>query len=601
MYALTLILAVTATPPLVPNRIPAWRDPGDYAGAAACKPCHAHAWWAWRRSPHGRAMAEPSADTVAGSFDAAPIPLQGGEGRPLWDAERGFRFALPGPDGQPYQWPVSLVLASGRTHQLYVTQTEDGRLRPLPIFWGAEKRRWASLQDYRPSSLDPESPDWWGRGSLLRYSCLDCHASQASYRLDGERRIVTEYVDLSVNCEACHGPAKAHAAGGPPPASLKHLSKEREARLCGQCHAYKIPFQFGVDELGIRRHAFQTPAYAGFRPDGTQGQTVYQMTGHLLSECYRKGAMTCSSCHAPHLGWARDLSGRPALGDQAHRQCTVCHRDLADPTPAAAHTGHPPGAASCTECHMGSSWILDTPATHQHTADHTISIPRPDEAALGGALSCLHCHDQRDAAWARAALAAWGSHKSAGPRPWVQAVSKGRNGDPAAVPMLVALLGDRDAGDHLHATALSLLEAAKPGAAVVPVLLPWADHPSAELRGYAVRALMHHDKDRAGDWRRRGASDPDAFVRLAAFGGERRLADLSAAEVRRAADDAAARALSPSEPVSVWVTAAKSHLRRGEAAQARPYLDAAARWATPEQARFHAIDRLQWLTEGARP
>lgn len=603
MHAFALILTVITAPPVVPARIPAWRNPADYAGADACRPCHAAAWEVWRKSPHGRAMAPPTQASVHGAFDGRKIS-SGGEIRPLWDADRGYRIAMPGPDGDLHEWPVSFVLASGRTHQLYLTQTDDGRYRPFPVFWATQARKWASLQDYRPSSLDPTSPAWWGRGSLMRYSCLDCHASQASYLRTGgpgDARVQTQWVDPSVNCESCHGPAKAHAAGGPPPPSLKNLSKEREARLCGQCHAYKIPFEFGVDELGLRIHAFQTPAYEGFRPDGTQLQTVYQMTGHLLSECYQKGALTCGACHGAHSGLPQDLTGRPAAGDQSHRQCTVCHRALADPEPAAAHTGHPPAAASCVDCHMGQAWILDSPTTHQHTADHTISIPRPDEAAMGGALSCLHCHDDQAAAWARLALESWGARKALTPRPWVAAVSMTRAGNPQAAPALSSILGDPSAGEHLHSTALSLLEALPANDALIGVALPWIDHPSAQLRGYAVRALMHHDTDRTSDWRGRGLADPDAFVRLAAFGGEHRLADLSPDTLRRASDDAALRALSPSEPVSVWVTAAKSHLRRGEPGLARTYLDAATLWATREQAAFHQIDQLRWLAQGARP
>lgn len=604
MYALALIAAVVAAPgvpPLAPQRIPAWRDPAEYAGAEACRPCHKTAWQAWRASPHGRALTRPSPEAVAGVFDGRILPLSDGQGRPLHDAEGGWRFALPGPAGKDQEWPVAWVLASGRTHQLYLTQTEDGRLRPFPFFWATQARTWASLQAYRPSAADPNSPGWWGRGSLLRYSCLDCHASQASYRRDDAGRIHTEWVDPAVNCEACHGPARAHAEGGPPPASLKHLSKDREAQLCGQCHAYKIPFEFGVDDLGIRRHAFRTPAYEGFRPDATQHQTVYQMSGHLLSQCYRQGALTCSGCHGPHDGKPRDLAGRSASGTDSHRQCTVCHRDLAEPAEAAAHTPHPTTAAGCTDCHMGRAFILDSPDTHQAVADHAISVPRPDEVALGGALSCLRCHDQADAAWAREALTTWGTERSLTARRWVQAVAMSRNADPAGPGLLIELLGDRTAGEHLHAMALSLLEAAPASDRLARVALPWIDHPTPELRGYAVRALMHHDTDRRGAWRQRGLGDADAFVRLAAFGGEHRLTDLSPPALRRAADDAATRALSPSEPVSVWVTAARSHLRRGEPDQARPYLELARQWATEEQAEFHQLDRLGWLADGARP
>ena len=206
MHALAPTLLALLAQPLAPPRIPAWRQPSEYAGAQACGACHADVFAQWRDSPHGRAMAEPSETTVLGRFDGAKVPLHEGHGRALRTPDGDYAFELPHPQGRPEPHLVALPLASGRTHQLYVTQTDDGRYRPFPVYWASEAGRWESLQAYRPSSLDFRSPDWWGRGSLLRYACLDCHASQASY-VRTATGIRTEWVDLSVNCEACHGPS----------------------------------------------------------------------------------------------------------------------------------------------------------------------------------------------------------------------------------------------------------------------------------------------------------------------------------------------------------------------------------------------------------
>ena len=153
----------------------------------------------------------------------------------------------------------------------------------------------------------------------------------------------------------------------------------------------------------------------------------------------------------------------------------------------------------------------------------------------------------------------------------------------------------------MRATALSAMEALPTDADAVQALLPWVDRGDPILRGYALRALMRHDPQRAEAWRRRGAADPHAFVRLAAFGGWRDLRTLPSGELRQAAEDAAQRALSPSEPISVWVTVARAHLRRGAPEDAGPYLDAADAWASPEQRGFHNLDHLRWLMEGAPP
>lgn len=167
----------------VPEVIPTWQDHADFVGAKECAPCHQDAYRAWQASPHGQSMARPSPRSVAGRFDGARVELEDGAGVALRVGD-AYVFELSGPGGRE-TFPVELVLATGRTHQLYLTQTPDGRYRLLPVYWASLPGRWASLSMYRPSSVDPGSPRHWAHRSLLGYACMDCHASQVRYRRVG--------------------------------------------------------------------------------------------------------------------------------------------------------------------------------------------------------------------------------------------------------------------------------------------------------------------------------------------------------------------------------------------------------------------------------
>src|ERR1019366_9024601 len=103
---------------------------------------------------------------------------------------------------------VDLVLASGRQHQLYVVRGADGALTLLPVVWSTKTKGWLPLSLYQPADLDPASPRYWGAQDMTR-GCVSCHLSQY-YRRVGSDGVRNEWVDLSINCESCHGAGREH-------------------------------------------------------------------------------------------------------------------------------------------------------------------------------------------------------------------------------------------------------------------------------------------------------------------------------------------------------------------------------------------------------
>jgi hypothetical protein len=478
-----------------------------YVGAAECATCHQKVAEAWGSSGHASAMAMPGPDTIHAPFVGDETTLQtmtiapgSGDDQFWMDIQQG---------GASARMSVDLVLGAGRQHQVYLTRTPQDTYRILPIYWAPPPKVWVPTANTQKSGRD-----------LLQVGCMKCHLSQVTYdvRAGGPK---PSWGDLSINCESCHGPGKEHVearrAGKTEPTyrDLEAISKEDEVLLCGQCHAFRQEWE--LDRDGVRYSPPYTLADRGFRPDGSQYTTVYQLAGHVLSECYKRGGMKCVSCHEPHDLHARDVVGNTAEAEHTDRQCSACHRDLAEPAPAQAHSHHSAKVA-CVDCHMAMSWVLDEETkTYQQNSDHAISIPRPEEAArFGLPNACTTCHTERTPQWALEAVTKWGQTKATGVRDWVETIYLAR-ANTNETARLLALLADENAGEYLHASAMELLVSQERDPAAVPVLEEFARGDNAVLRGMALRALHQQAPRKSRHWLALQLADSDPVVRLSAY------------------------------------------------------------------------------------
>jgi hypothetical protein len=544
----------------------------ELAGADACAECHRAIYDAWKRSPHGRSMARPSDDSVRGDFAAAPMQLRDGRVSLTRDAA-GWGIDL---DGETRR--VDLVLASGRQHQLYITRGSDGSLALLPVLWSTRTHEWLPMSLYQPG---------WASLDLTR-GCLSCHLSQSYRRLDGATP-QSAWVDLSINCESCHGPGAGHIRSRRAGSSddnyrdLSALGREEESRVCGQCHGFSIrPYVFPRAADGLPQVFVTTLINGGLRPDGTQRSTSYQYAGHVLSACYREGALTCKGCHQPHALTPRDFIGEPAAGADSNRQCTICHRDK---TADVKRHSHHAVEVRCIDCHMSYSWIGDDERRKQRTSDHSISIPRPEESlALGTPNACTTCHHDRGAEWAAAALKKWGASRALGVREWVETIALARKRAAGAGERLLRLLADEKAGHYLHASVIDLLMEQPSDARWVTALAPFADGDDVELRGLALRALVTLDATERRRWVERGLADAHPYVRMETFAAVKDPALLTAAAIERELSDTLAYKNPPTDGLVHLITVRH---RRGELKEALALLDLLERVALPsERARL---------------
>ena len=396
----------------------------DFVGSDRCAECHPAQMAAWQSSTHARAGGTPGAVRLVAPFDGTPLRFADASVVPRSSGGR-FTFTVRQDGAEDRVYTVDGVVGGahmeGGGTQGFLSRFPDGTWRFLPFDYSRQGGTWFCNTIARgnrgwvpvsPALAITDCVDWPPArvmGDEPRFSnCQSCHGSQVLVALDTTARAYrTSIGSLSINCEACHGPGAPHlsrardaaavARGDLGMAPLAALGKDQSLGTCWQCHALKdqlrpdyvsgMPleeyYSIRLPQLGDEAH------YA----DGRVRTFAYQ-EGHLYSDCYLNGGMTCTSCHDPHSQSYRDVNGSPIPGRFDDRQCTGCH--ASKDGNEEGHTHHTPGSAGsrCTSCHMP---YLQQPelgtAIPYARSDHGIPIPRPlADSALGIASACRSCH-----------------------------------------------------------------------------------------------------------------------------------------------------------------------------------------------------------------
>jgi tetratricopeptide (TPR) repeat protein len=458
--------------------------PPAFVGRARCAGCHQKEDEAYRASDHARAMQVATAETVAGDFGGARFAH--GEVTSTFSRRDGkFLVRTDGPDGKPGEFEIAYTFGIEPLQQ-YLVHFPGGRVQALGLAWDTRPKtrggqRWLHL--YAGERLVPPNPlHWTGREQTWNFQCAECHSTDLRKHYDlAQNRYATTWAEITVSCEACHGPGSAHVAwaearpAGAPraPAGATGLPvrlgrdegswtikdpgrgiaewtgpprSTAEVDACARCHARRRPivdpYPYGTPFLDTHVPALLDPRL--YHADGQILGEVYEYGSFVQSRMFRAG-VTCSDCHDPHGGKLR------AAGNGV---CARCHLPAKFDTPA--HHRHKADAegARCVGCHMASRTYMVVDARR----DHSFRVPRPDlSVALGTPNACTGCHQDRPAKWAAERVAAWFGADNARRPHFAAALDSGRRGLPAAETALAALAMDAGQPGIARATALSLL------------------------------------------------------------------------------------------------------------------------------------------------
>jgi Tfp pilus assembly protein PilF len=614
--ALHLYLAARYRPPAA---LPAAGAPpgatastaAGFVGSAPCAACHPREAEAHRGSDHARAMEPATADSVRGDFGGTRL-THGGVASTFFRRDGKFFVATDGPDGKPGEFEITHTFGA-RPLQQYLIPFPAGRLQALGIAWDTRGKaqggqRWFHL--YPDTTLPASDPlHWTGREQTWNYQCAECHSTDLRKGYDAaQNRYRTEWAEMNVSCEACHGPGGAHAAwakarpggaarGGPGSTGLvvrlerpagQWVVKDPQRGIaewsgsarstaqvdaCARCHARRRPI---VDPYPYGRPLLDTHAPALLAPglyhaDGQIQGEVYEWGSFVQSRMFAAG-VTCSDCHEPHG------LGLRAAGNAVCAQCHVPSRfDVRE------HHRHAPGSAgaACVSCHMPARTYMVVDSRR----DHSLRVPRPDlAAALGTPDACSGCHRDRTARWAADQVARWYGPSR---RPhFGPAIEAGRRGLVEGGKVLTALVGDARQPAIARASALALL-GDYPGPETLGAIAAALRDGDALVRAQALAALEMVPATQRAAVGAPGLRDPVRTVRLAAArvlaGAPReRLTGEQQADLDRAVAELIASELVDADRPESHVNLANLYMRLGRAADA----DAALRAALAIDPRF---------------
>lgn len=462
--------------------------PPTFVGSASCEGCHKAEAALYKGSHHQLAlrMAEPG--QLAGNFADQVHNSKWGGKTEFHQGANGFGVIAPSSTGEERSFSVIYVAGVAPLEQ-YIVDGGGGHLQSLGVAWqtvsehpNQAAQRWFHV--YGASEVAPSSPLYFTEPAQnWNHVCADCHSTNVERRYDpAKNEFSSTWSELSVGCEACHGPGSNHvaagghgglttqlvpstpwvvtASGSPAP----HPVDDRQLEGCAPCHSRRETLREG-HRAG--------DAYLDFFEPELLRAARYQSDGQLLAEVYEWGSfqqskmhaagVRCSDCHDAHSG---------KLKAQGDALCTNCHAP--DRFASSSHTHHQPGPAapSCVSCHMPSHTFMDVDVRH----DHSLRIPRPDlSVALNTSNACNDCHEDKSVAWAADAATRWFAGLS-DRKHFGAALALEHAGRRGAAEALRALAAEVASPAIARATALELL-GQHPGEATVETLRKHAFSP----------------------------------------------------------------------------------------------------------------------------
>jgi predicted CXXCH cytochrome family protein len=477
--------------------------PATFVGSASCRECHKAAFDKWKGSDHERAMDVANERTVLGDFGDVTFTHRGVTSR-FYRRDGKFLVETEGPGGRRGEFEIAYVFGV-RPLQQYLVPFPGGRLQCLTIAWDTERKRWFHL--YPDQDIPPS--DWlhWTRNAQnWNGMCAECHSTNLKKGYDAEKQaFTTTWSEISVGCEACHGPGSRHDAWArvPPMArsSLENkglvvptlgITSAQQVELCAPCHSRRAEIG-DYDHTGrlLLDHMLPSLLTEGlYEADGQHLDEVYTYASFLQSKMYARG-VRCGDCHDSHSG---------KLLRPGNELCLQCHqREVYDTSNHHFHKkevdGRPSDGALCVKCHMAERpyMVVDW------RADHSFRRPRPDlTAEIGTPNACSQsgCHADKPLAWVLKADRDW--YGRARLPHYGTAFAAARAGKPGIEPELRRMVENTLQPVIVRATALTYLER-YPG----------------EDRAAALRSALTSDEPLLRQVAASGLSEPDPGARAA--------------------------------------------------------------------------------------
>jgi len=333
--AVALILGLTAAAGAADSR-------KEFAGSEKCRGCHAEEYKSWQGSYHAKMLQ----------------PRKGGI---LRDASEKWATdgANPGPTkgnvtGAPFKLDdVQYVIGSKWKQRYLVKNDQTGNLQFMDKQFNRLSGKWENYG---------QKNDW-------NTQCATCHTTGyriTAYDDKAKKTLKSEFAELNVGCEACHGPGAKHVSARKADKKKTifnpaNADVQAQSRVCGYCHS-RVETERWHTAQGNPREDMPAPKLGesyragedwtkwegiimpGLQPDQPfskeytgdfkgmfkvdehskangiyeEGKHHQQYQGFIQSVHFKNGKMSCITCHSPHAGKGK-LKKVPAAA------CKTCH------------------------------------------------------------------------------------------------------------------------------------------------------------------------------------------------------------------------------------------------------------------------------------
>lgn len=356
--------------------------PKDYVGSAECGKCHDQIFASWQQTLHSQVIQEINSENqnvVVGDF-ANPNDLV------------------------KFKREDAKIIHGVQWKQRYI----DSQWRILPAQWNIDSNSWA-----------PFNPDTWEK-SDWRKQCAQCHVTGFRIAKGQDGKEEYNWKELSVGCEACHGPGGRHVTAKPAEragtiVNPSTLPATLAADVCGQCHTRgkspdgklgaPVGFEPGM-RLGPQHFKIvDKKDDKAWWPNGAVKMHRQQYPEWSESK-HKLAGVTCTTCHTVH-----GSSTKFATKLAPNNLCQSCHSGISTDSV----TGHAPIAgapqhSNCVACHMAPT---GKSADVGDERVHTFKVIKPQVTVdLGGgdpkkqpnSCNSCHYHDKDDPARLQKAL-----------------------------------------------------------------------------------------------------------------------------------------------------------------------------------------------------
>ena len=462
----------------------------QYAGSKSCRECHQASYDLWMGSDHQLAERLPDPKMDKEAFDPPREFKHPSLTSDITSEEDRFLIATLGLSGKKETFEVERVIGETPLRQ-YLVELPRGRLQAVDLSHDPHKNEWFNVFGDEDRQAG-EWGHWTGRGMNWNTQCASCHNTRLRKNYDETTDSYhTAMAEMSVSCEACHGPMKAHVdwrkefpGTTEKDPTLRKFDNTQWLATCGKCHSRRTEltgdFKPGDRYLDHFSHVIPNESDI-YYADGQVREENYVLTSFLSSKMHHAG-VRCVDCHEPHT--SKILQPGNAL-------CMRCHTGTYPNSPKIdppTHTHHKLNGegGQCVNCHMPQTTYMQ----RDPRRDHGFTIPDPlltKEHGIPNA--CNRCHTDKDTDWAIAAVDKWyGPRMNRPTRKRAQWIAKAREGAEGSRENMLQLLREEKT-PFWKAVATELLYPWTNDPEVTNQLLGNLSHTNALLRGTTARAL----------------------------------------------------------------------------------------------------------------